>query len=572
MKEAAFKLALLAVSVALIISISFSGSVLADTNYKIEHVNHTVTIMYNGYILVNDTIKLSGTGFDSFLMGFPYKYGPYIVRCVAYDALNSSDVFPVNLNVPLENRAGFYGVKISFPRTTPRVFTVCFLLSSDLLMQDKLYTEAYTLDFPAYPSFTEVVATCNFSVILPEGAVFTSGTVDALTAQRENLQPFTYMPANVIFYLSGDVIQKFDVKELKREVKINELGEIQGSDFYHIVNKAQKEIDYIELVLPPNASNPTAYDSFGRPFKEKPTLLKEKTSFYKVSFSLPLETNKSTTFTIKYDLPKTYITRKEGDVFDVSLPLFTDLNYYVEQASLTFLLPEGSQIKNFGASTINGAYSMSRSIFEESVTIKRQNVFSLDSFNVRLLYRYNPLWLSFRPTLWVWALTVVGCLVAVIWKRPKIPTSRVAPTAMAELRSEDIKSFLDAYEDKMKIILELGSLETRVQKGRIPRRRYKVQKKTLETRLNTLSKNVAELKMKIRAVGGQYADWMRQLEVAEAEINEADLNIRSIEARHKRGELSLEAYRKLQADYQQRKEKAETTINGILLRLREEIR
>ncbi|MEM3627661.1 MAG: hypothetical protein QXZ25_06525, partial [Candidatus Bathyarchaeia archaeon] len=100
----------------------------------------------------------------------------------------------------------------------------------------------------------------------------------------------------------------------------------------------------------------------------------------------------------------------------------------------------------------------------------------------------------------------------------------------------------------------------------------KVQKKALETRLNTLSKNIAELKMKIRAVGGQYADLMRQLEVAEAEINEVDLNIRSIEARHKRGELSLEAYRKLQADHQQRKEKAETTINGILLRLREEIR
>jgi chromosome segregation ATPase len=142
----------------------------------------------------------------------------------------------------------------------------------------------------------------------------------------------------------------------------------------------------------------------------------------------------------------------------------------------------------------------------------------------------------------------------------------------AELHTEDIKSFLDAYEDKTKIISELESLEARVQRGRIPRRRYKVQRKTLETRLNILSKNIAELKMKLRAAGGQYADWMRQLEIAEAEINEVGVNIKGIEARHRRGELSLEAYRKLQADYQQRKEKAETTINGILLRLREEIR
>jgi hypothetical protein len=571
-KKTAFKLAMLTVSLTLIILILFNGTVLADINPKIEHVSHTVTIMYNGYILINDTVKLSNTGFDSFLLGFPYKYGPYILRCVAYDALNSSNVFPVTLNVPLENRAGFYGVKISFPRMAPRMFTVCFVLSNDLLIQDKVQTEVYTLDFPVYPSLTMDTDICNVSVVLPEDAVFMRGTIDKLTFEMENLQPFAYMPANVVFSLTGDVIQKFDVIELKREIKINEFGEIQGSDFYRIVNKAQKKMDFTEVVLPSNASNPTAYDSFGRPFKEKPTIIKDNTSRYKVSFSLPLETNKSTTFTVKYDLPKTYVSQNEIDIFDISLPLFQDLTYYVEQASVTFVLPEGSQIKNFEAPTIDGAYSLSKSVFEESVTINRRNVFSLDSFNVRLLYHYSPLWLSFRPTLWMWALTIVGCVVAVAWKRPKVPTIHVAPTVAAELHTEDIKSFLDAYEDKTKIISELESLEARVQRGRIPRRRYKVQRKTLETRLNILSKNIAELKMKLRAAGGQYADWMRQLEIAEAEINEVGVNIKGIEARHRRGELSLEAYRKLQADYQQRKEKAETTINGILLRLREEIR
>jgi len=65
---------------------------------------------------------------------------------------------------------------------------------------------------------------------------------------------------------------------------------------------------------------------------------------------------------------------------------------------------------------------------------------------------------------------------------------------------------------------------------------------------------------------------MRQLEVAETEINEAEANVKSVEARHNRGEISLEAYRKLSADYQRRKENAETTIDGVLLRLREETR
>jgi chromosome segregation ATPase len=188
------------------------------------------------------------------------------------------------------------------------------------------------------------------------------------------------------------------------------------------------------------------------------------------------------------------------------------------------------------------------------------------------MYNYNPLWLSLRSTLWMWALTIFGCAVVVIWRRPKVPAHIAAPALAVRLRPEFLKSFVDAYEEKRKAILELESLENRVQKGRIPRRRYKVQRKTLETRVGTLSRNLAELREKMHAAGGQYAELMRQLEIAETELNEVEANIKSIEARHSRGELSLEAYRKLLSDYQRRKERTNTSISGILLRLREEIR
>jgi septal ring factor EnvC (AmiA/AmiB activator) len=118
----------------------------------------------------------------------------------------------------------------------------------------------------------------------------------------------------------------------------------------------------------------------------------------------------------------------------------------------------------------------------------------------------------------------------------------------------------------------MDALEARVQKGKIPRRRYKVQKKTLEMRLSTLSRDLAEVRQAMRQSGGHHADLMRQLEVAETEINDVEANVKTIDARQSRGEVSTEAYRKLMGDYQRKKEKAETTINGILLRLREETR
>ena len=112
----------------------------------------------------------------------------------------------------------------------------------------------------------------------------------------------------------------------------------------------------------------------------------------------------------------------------------------------------------------------------------------------------------------------------------------------------------------------------RAKKGKIPRRRYKVQRRSLEARLDNISKNIAGLKKTFRSAGGVYANLARQLDVAEAELVEAETNIRTIEVRHRRGALPLESYKRSLADYQRRKEKAEATINGILLRLREEIR
>jgi hypothetical protein len=265
-----------------------------------------------------------------------------------------------------------------------------------------------------------------------------------------------------------------------------------------------------------------------------------------------------------------YIKQEESNTFSFISPLFQNLNYYIEQVSITLVLPEGAKISS-EIPLATWHYSITGDVFQETVTIDKQGVFSLDNFEIEITYNYNPLWLSFRPTLWIWALATVGCAIAIAWKRPKAPVPVTMPKVTERLSPKLIKSFVDTYEEKRKLTLEVKSLEIGLRKGRIPRRRYKVRRKTLETRLYALSKDLDDLRQKLRTVGGRYADLMHQLEVVETEINEVEADIKSIEARHRRGELSLEAYRKLLSDYERRKEKAETTINGILIRLREEI-
>jgi hypothetical protein len=429
----------------------------------------------------------------------------------------------------------------------------------------------FTMNFPKFPSLTRMVGECNASIILPEGATNESGgTVSSTTYRQENLQEFTHSPASMSFFSTKGIVQLINVTRLKREVRISEFGEVEGSDAYEITNKGYNSASSVEVFVPPEASNIVAEDPFGRRMNE-PKKLGTDPNRYTANLTLQVDSGESSSFTVRYHLPDSYLTPKDGNGYSFSLPLFQNEDYYFDQASITFILPEGARLTNLGSSLPNDVYSIERSAFQETITVNKQKIMALDNFTFRFTYDYNPLWSSFRPSLWAWTLSVIGCVVAAVaWKMPKKPSRVSVPAVSVKLQPEHLKAFVEAYEEKKKITLEMESLEARVQKGRIPRRRYKVRTKMLEARLNTLSRSLAEFKEKTRAAGGQYQSLMQQLEIAEAQINEAESNVKSIQSRHNRGELSLEAYRRLLADYHHRRENAETTINGILLRLREE--
>lgn len=569
-------LAIIMFSLVIFLPLSFNIAtvVAADNGYEIQHVDHRVEVMYSGHIIINDTIEVSDQITDDFLIGFPYEYGPHVLKCVAYD---ENSIFPVSLGMPLENRSGFYGAKISFPQGSVRVFNVVFILSNDLL--NRTETDA-SVDFPVYPTLVKDVLTCNVSIVFPEGSgnitIAKDGEfVHESSFSKENLPAFTYAPAIAAFSVPNDKLRIIDVKELNREIEIGPVGEMEGSDSYRLVNNSTLDIYSLEIAVPSNASNFVGTDQFGRTLTVEPLNSSDKFDLLNVTFIFPLKRNESAWLTVKYSLPS--VAPEQANKFAFNLSLFPPVDYYIEQASVTVVLPEGARILNPETTSFGNSYSLTRNVFQQTLSINRQGVTYLDSVlpsgNVlQIEYEYSPLWLSFRPTLWIWALAIVGCTVVALWRRPKVPTPpRIAvPKLPVGLSPEYVKSFISAYEDKQRVVSELKSLEIRARKGRIPRRRYKVQRKTLETRLGALARNLAELKETMRRAGGLYADLMRQLEVAETEINEVETNIKSIEARHRRGELSLGAYRKLLADYQRRRGKAETTVNGILLRLREE--
>jgi hypothetical protein len=567
-------------SVAVLLPFSLNTkTVLAqDDNYSIQHVDHQVEVLYSGQMVIRDTIHLSGQLTGDFSIGFPHKYASYVLKGIAYD---DNKVYPVSLGVQLADRSGFYAAKVSFPQGAPQVFTVVFILSNSLLTQDATNSLQFSLDFPAYPSFTKVVATCNVNLVFP-GAVGTinvtkdDGNVETTNFAKENLPAFAFFPAKATFALASDTLQEMNIKEIIRRVEINPLGEIKVSERYRITNNSTESFSFFEIGLPNDASTISVKDEFGRILTTSPLTSSSTTHFLNVTFVSLLSSGDSTRLSAEYSLPT--VSSAQTNRFTLNFALFPDFNYYVDEVTVTFIPPEGARFVSPQLSSVDSSSSLVRDIFQETLTISGEGVSYIDNVVpsadvLQIAYDYNPLWLSFRPTMWMWTLAVVGSVFLIVWRRPKAsaPLRVAAPKAFVGLGPEQVRTFTEAYSERNRIALELKSLEARAQKGKIPRRRYKVQRRTLEVRADTLSKSIGELKKTFRSAGGIYADLIRQLDLAEVEIEEVEANIRTIEVRHGRGELPLEAYKRQLADYQRRIEKAEATINGILLRLREEI-
>jgi hypothetical protein len=580
-----------------------SGTVSAQTTgYTIQKVDHQVEVMYSGQVVIRDTIHVYGQVTDGFMIGLPSKYSAYILKAVAFDADN---VYQVNLGVQLGDRSGFYGAEVNFNGKSPSVFTVAFVLSNSLITYAS-DAGVYTLDFPAYPSLTQDVASCNVTITFPSApssitVTKSDGEVDTDNYVTQNLAAYTYSIGSVAFQIPTGTLQLTSISQLNRQIPIDPTGKVTSSDSYHITNNSTSTMTSFVLNLPTTASNIVVKDEFGRvlttatsPLTSRDILLANATL---ITF---LTSGQSTIITADYNLPSATIQGSQYVLGDFKL--FPNFYYYVDHATFTFIPPEGATIVTPQLSSLDSSATLTRESFQDTLTVTRDGISYLDygspeSNTVQLSYDYNPVWVSFRPTFWVSFLAVVGCVAAVFIRRRKpsekeptitrterLPTPQPTPTTSSQqaksvepitgqrITTENVREFTDAYEEKKQLNTELKSLDNRAQKGKIPRRQYKVQRRAIEIRLETLTRNTNRLKDTFRSSSSLYSDLAKQLDAAETDLVEAEENIKKLESRQSTGEISLETYKKNIGDYQKRKDKAESTINGILLRLREKTR
>ncbi|UCE95710.1 MAG: hypothetical protein JSV51_08360 [Candidatus Bathyarchaeota archaeon] len=556
----------------------------ASLQAQVAQIDHVITPIYGGLLLINDTIRIfnnSTTGstiVENFSIGFPLKYRSNLRLSKAFNAENPE----VQLNLILDTGlgiAGYYGVTVIFPNGgitldegQSYTFNVVFLFS-DLISSSTetagTTASLFTADFPVFPSLTQEALTCNVTVILPENTEYAPNDFPFDITQKDEryylnhtqspLPRFTHRSLLLDFIPETvDSYASFSASKMNREVRIHTENRISISEQILLRSKTTSELNKIRLSLPEDAFNISALDEQGKILGVAP--FEDEINTYEIS--LNLAENQSRSLRLVYDFPNENNSPQQNlQNYMLTLNLSENLRIMPEVFTLKVILPEGATFHSFPQQ----AFNIQRDVFQETISTTLANLTWLQNEQWSFTYSYSIFWSSFRPTLWATALVIIGSLIAFAWQRPKAPVS----VTMVLVPHKTLNDFVETYEEKKRIISELEQTTRKMRKGKISRRRYKVRKTTLENRITSLSKKIMDLRQKIMSSGAKYADIMRLLEVAETELDSIEADIRRIEIRFKRGEISAQTHRRLLENNSRRREKAKMTIDGALLRLRE---
>ena len=220
--------------------------------------------MYSGHIVILDTVHVSGSVSDGFMIGLPYQYSADVLKALAYD---DSHVYDMDLGVQLGDHSGFYGAKINFNGNSPSTFTAAFVLSNSLVTENG--SGNFTLDFPAYPSLTQNTATCSVNILLPSNPTTITinkpdGETQSTSYTKTNLPAYTYAIASATAKVPVGTLQLTTIDNLNRQITVGATGSVAALDTYRIVSNSTAPLSSFVLSLPLDASNIIVKDQIWR--------------------------------------------------------------------------------------------------------------------------------------------------------------------------------------------------------------------------------------------------------------------------------------------------------------------
>ena len=433
----------------------------------------------------------------------------------------------------------------------------------------KRYLEYFNVSVPIYPGLNIPVEDLSFKMYmpaplavseLPQNFTLNSGdNVDILEFSASDLESGAMKTESIM--ISGLTLLK--VERLSRVVTVSEFGDVMVEDFYTVINLGKSTISRIDFMVPLNASEFGAKDEFGS--LQTSNNRAEDYIILTVRPRYSLDEGDRYSFTVFYKLPAGALVDHSllEDIHTLTLRLDETMPVVVKTLNVSVRLPEHSTVLDAEPPDYEVAKDMAPTV-TWVLTRESSPVLSMlrNPPTVRVKYRYNVLWVSFKPALWVSLILAAVAAFYGFQRLRGVKPVEAAPEAKPAVVTEDVLSFVKFYEEKLRVRRQVARLEEDYRAGKISRIQYRTRLSRLRRRIAELDRMIESRKPSVRSAG--YSEELNLIEEAEADISICDVGLRELRSRYRAGRVSRQVYERLSSEYIKRMRRSEGRIRRIL--------
>jgi hypothetical protein len=534
-------------------------------------VSRVITTNNWGVTFVSDqfTLNTGSSQVSQITLGIPSSLSSKLRFTQAVDSqsnpLRISQPAPQSLPSPLTGNYSVLDIAFPFAKTGTYSFNLTSVYSDLLTFNATSNNFVFTFEpFPltdgAYNVTSAQLSVKTGDWVSPKvssvNGAFASAT---FTAQTSTLRPFNTTIATMTFSSTGTSQNILDVKA-NRTITLAQTGSIQVTDFYNVTNRGH-DLTSIAFPLPKNVQSATASDIIPSVATLTASTAPDGTNV--VTFVPRFGTLKaggSASARISYSLPtQSYLTSKGLGRFELNFRLFDNVKFVEQTLALRIVTPMGFRLDSLGNQTFTRSGNQ--------IVVQVSNVTPLSNLSFVMDYQLDPFWASLSAL--GWAGLAVGSIAAMVLVVGSTGTANVSVSGASP---ELIGRFVELYDEKSAMRLEAEKMDEDMSRGALNRHEYKRRRRVIDLRIAELDRTLAPVKDQLSKSNPRYQDMIKRLERAEADTQVVRTTTADLRNQYRSGRIARELYESLISDLAKRKEKAQQTMDTIVINLREETR
>ncbi len=456
---------------------------------------------------------------------------------------------------------------LSFNKTY--VFTLTWLLGHIIT----LVTSGFQYNFTAAPILTQDARVANVTFIAAPASSFhipanspyksiTLGGQPALFRQYKAWKAYS----EESFYAPYSTVSQYIlyVPSAQRDIILHGTGGLSVRDTY-VLHNIGIAVTSITITLPEGASNVIAYDTVGTLWTSPQNPVAPYQVTVSPRYGSGIAYNGNFTFTLTYDVPQSkYIKQLNWRApFNLTFDLLNNRDDLLfDSATVRIITPIGV--------SINNVKTLPQSPLSNPIEYDPTNrdfvlrgVTGLNNVTVGLALNYNPFWSGFGALPWLVGLEVAIAAFALAFK------IRRGPELALPVPVEKLREFVGLYDERLALTRELVVMEEEVARGGLVKHEFRRRKKVMELRLDEINKSLMEVKAELRLISSRYDELIRKTDRAEAEIEVSRTSMNQVRSQYRAGKTTRETYDSMLNDITKRIDRAEETVETILITLRE---